>query len=1326
MSTSSRKFKQLREFFEQAVDQYPGHTALICNDVMLSYQELEEQANQLANYLLSLGVRSEHSVGIFLERSLDSYISILAVLKTGASYVPIEIEYPDERVNYIFSDMPFHSVITSSPQLQRKNSIDFPSTIVLDQLRKNIAEQPNTRPIQGPLASDQLCYVIYTSGSTGKPKGVEVTHSNICHYVRVASSLYQMSFSDRVYQGFSLAFDASLEELWMAFANGAALVACTNKDTRSGVGLIEFLQNNKITVFSTVPTLLSTLEGDLPNLRLLILGGEACTLNLIQRWQRPNLTIMNTYGPTEATVIATYKECKLGEPVTIGQPLDGYEVVIVDEHLQLVPDGTEGELCIAGAGVARGYVNRPEITENKFVKHPKDSNKRLYRTGDLAMINEVGEIVFLGRVDDQVKLRGFRIELNEIETVIMEYEAINQAVVSLQELDNPCLVAYLLLKKDAPFDLQHFKEFMKKRLPHYMLPSFFEIVEAFPLLSSGKVNRKALPKPQSSIQTVDYIPPQTDLEREISKVWEEEFQHRSISIEADFFYDLGGHSLSAARVVSSLRKMSGLQNVSILDLYLHPTIKQLAEKFSNNNVQVKEQRKVKKGKVSSLNYYLCATGQLFGVLLQYALGAWQLLAVILCYTWVATRESPWDMKSLLIFLGLFLAMPLASLAFTITAKWILLGKVKPGTYKLWGWFYFRWWLVERLQKNIFSPKHLIGSPLIVLYYRLLGAKIGKNCYIASTNIAVHDQLTIGDNSSIGFDSRLLGYVVEDGWLKIASITIGDRCFVGARSVVSINTVIHDNAKLDDMSMLPSHSNIPAGQFFSGSPAAASVAPADHITNHEKSSVPTSMIKNFTYGVLHYCCLVFAMMVYYVCYFPALSLITHFHEQTHYLFTVLIAAPAGAVIFLILHYLGIGLCKKLLMNKIKPGIYSLKSLYYLRQWTIVKMVDIDEIYVMADTLYFPYFLRFLGAKLGRHVELGETPHIIPDLVNIQDEGFIASSVALAWPNVYLGSIKFAPIQVGRRGFIGNMSLLPSGANLGDEGLLGCMSITPPGNRAADHRTAWLGSPAVFLPKREIAAGFSDQEKFSPSRKLFFTRLAIEFIRIIMPTTLTLIGLFNMLYVLDILFDNYSLTEIALILPIVELGVVVGLVAGIVALKWFILGKVKPATKPIWNIFIWKNDIIEYSYSYFINPNFTNLVLGTPFVSLLLRSLGAKIGKKVFIDTADFTEFDLIRIEDEVCINSEAVIQTHLYEDRVFKMSTINIEKGCNVGIASIVLYNTVMEKNSTLGNFSLLMKGENLPENTRWQGIPAQPVRPFSEPLEEIRNVQAELVELSSS
>ena len=1171
---------QLHHFFERSVDSYSSNIALICDNSFISYQELESRANQLAHYLQTKKISKGSIVGILIERSVECYIAILATLKAGAAYVPIEVDYPEERINYIFSDLPFDAVLTSSALLAQKELV-WPTVFALDMLSAEISKQSTSRLTTAAESnSDDLCYVIYTSGSTGKPKGVEIPQSSICHYVTEASALYAMSSSDRVYQGFSLAFDASLEEFWMALANGAALIACTAKEVRSGLGLISFLQQHQVSVFSTVPTLLSTLEGQLPDLRLLILGGETCPASLVKNWSRDGLRIVNTYGPTEATVIATYAECDPEKEITIGKPLPGYEILIVDEQLREVADGEEGELCIGGRALARGYVNRPDSTSEKFILNPANEKQRLYRTGDLVSKNEHGDLRFAGRIDDQIKLRGFRIELNEIETVIMQFDGVKQAVVSLQALDQPVLAAYLLLDNKNSFDADALKAFLRDNLPDYMIPAAIEVLDSFPILSSGKVNRKALPKPILIQSAKVHRAAESELAKKIVRVWEHVLDCPNISVDANFFYDLGGHSLLAAKAISNLRKIPELKNISILDLYKNPTIAQLEQKFNELNANApleQAQTSNKKYRAPQWKYYLCGVGQFFGCILQYAVGTLQLLAVVLCYSWITSEYSIISRESQLAFLALFLSLPIISLFITICMKWILLGRVKPGKYPLWGWFYYRWWLVQKLQKNLFLAKFLVGSPLANIYYRLLGAKIGKNCYMGSMQIASHDLLTIGDNTSIGMDSRLYGYVVEDGWLNIGSIDIGSNCYIGPRAVVGINSIIEDNAVLDEMSMLTDQGFIPHGSYFAGSPALPGKLPKDHVVRGKVEVEESTMLENTLFGILHYLGVVFVMVMFYLCLIPGISLVSYYYDQNRYFATMFFAIPLGSVLFLSLYYLCIAVCKKILMDKVKPGQYPINSFYYLRHWIIGKMLDGDEVSIMADTLYMPAFLRLLGAKLGKGVEMGETPHIIPDLVTIEEGGFTASSVALAWPTVYRGAINFAPVSIGRRGFVGNVSLLSAGKAVGDGGLLGCLSVTPPGDLAKTANSAWLGSPAVYLPKRELFAGFSDKDTFFPSKKLYCTRLVIEFLRIILPTAFSLIVLFNMLYVLDYMLLNYSWAVTALVLPVSELFFTLCLVGVLVGLKWVMLGKLKSLTKPIWDSFIWKNDVIEYSYN-----------------------------------------------------------------------------------------------------------------------------------------------------
>lgn len=1294
----------LHHFLENSASLYPDRIALVCNNEAISYRELEVRTNQLAYYLASQNLKAGQVIGIFLERSIECYLSILAILKLGAAYVPIEVEYPDERVNFIFEDLPFAAILTSS-NLFNKRDVHWPKSILLDQELSIISQQNTQRFIPDvEITGENLAYIIYTSGSTGKPKGVEITHQSISHYVREASKIYQMSADDRVYQGYSLAFDASLEELWMAFANGASLIACTSKEIRSGVGLVSFMQQHKITVFSSVPTLAATLEGPWSDLRLLLLGGESCPATLVDTWSRPGLRILNTYGPTEASVIATYSECYPDREITIGHPVPGYTVFLLNENFTEVPDGQVGELCIGGPALARGYVNRAEITREKFITHPQDVTLRLYRTGDLAYKTESGELQFAGRLDDQIKLRGFRIELNEIEAVMMTFKGVAQAVVILQKTEQPFLAAYLRLDKNSTFELNQFKQFIKKNLPDYMAPAAVEIVDNFPLLTSGKVDRKALPKPQTASMQREYVAPNTALEKEITAIWETVFKTSKLSVDADFFYDLGGQSLLAAQVISKMRQLPQLRDISILDLYQNPTIVELAKLFKTSEEQSHnkvEEKKREKYRAPAWKYYLCGFGQLFGILFQYAIGSWQLMAVYLLYFLSNATSLTWSRELELGCLYLFLLVPFLSISVVVTLKWLLLGRVKPGVYPLWGWFYYRWWLVTRLVYNSFFHKLMLGTPLISVYYRLLGAKIGKNCFIATKSVFFFDQFKVGDNASIGIDVKMNGYIVENGWLKIGAIDIGEDTYIGSRSVIGINTQIADKVILEEMSMVPDNTSLPSG-YYIGTPVRKATIPGEHVTRTNKKNEDNSILDTASFGFLHYLGIICLILSNIVCILPGFMFIDYFYTQSSYWLTIL-ATPIGAVLSLGVHYLYVIAVKKCILNKMEPGVYSLKSFHYLRYWFIKELIDNPSIAILSDSIYLPMLYRRLGAKLGSKVEMGEVHHTIPDLLTIEEGGFAASSVAIGWGQVYLNSLYVAPVTIGKKAFVGNVSVLSAGKTIGDGGLLGCLSLTPTENQSSETGSCWLGAPAIYLPKREIFSGYSDATTYNPSKKLYFTRAVIELIRIIIPTTYSFVVMYNLFYLLEFMIKKYSILTVGIVLPVFELCIVGLLSLSLVGLKRILIGKLLPMAKPLWDIFIWKSDLVEFTYGYFICPNFMEFALGSPYALLVARCFGSKIGKRVFCDTEGFAEFDLIEIGDEVCINRNSLLQTHLFEDRVFKMSSLNIKSGCNVGVGSVVLYNTLMEENASLGNLSLLMKGEYLPANSEWAGIPAQSV-----------------------
>ena len=401
-------------------------------------------------------------------------------------------------------------------------------------------------------------------------------HRNVAHFVQAFNSVCVTTPQDRIYQGFALTFDGSVEEIWMAFSNGAALVAGTKSTPRFGNDLARFLTAQGVTYFSTVPTMLSTITEPVPCLRQLVVSGEACPQELVARWACNGLRMLNVYGPTEATVNTTAAICEPGKPVTIGQPLDGYSITILDPDGRPVKDGETGELYIGGVTLARGYLKQPELTTRVFVER---GDGRLYRTGDLVRLNAGGELEFFGRIDSQVKIRGFRVELSEIESVLLEQEEVSNAVVTLHEREGvPSLAAYVTLSgPPASFGRTKILQILRARLPAYMVPAFLDVLNSFPLLTSGKVDKKGLPAPASPLAsgTGELEKPNTELERDIARAWQKTLKVPEVGAEQDFFLDLGGHSLLAAKLAALLRLEADI-HIPVRDIYAFPTVRKLA------------------------------------------------------------------------------------------------------------------------------------------------------------------------------------------------------------------------------------------------------------------------------------------------------------------------------------------------------------------------------------------------------------------------------------------------------------------------------------------------------------------------------------------------------------------------------------------------------------------------------------------------------------------------------------------------------------------------------------------------------------------------------
>lgn len=585
----------VHELFEAQVERTPEATAVVFGDKQLSYAELNGRANQLAHRLRRMGVAREARVGILMERSLEAVVALLGVLKAGGAYVPLDPAYPSGRLAMMLDDAQATIVLSREP-LRGGPPGTTAREVCLGTLWEEIAEESAENSSAGTTSAN-LAYVIYTSGSTGRPKGVAVQHGSLASYTETAGEEFAITPGDRVLQFASLSFDTSAEEIYPCLTRGATLVLRSELMLGSVASFLEQCTQSHVTVLD-LPTaywheITARLDAEPltfpPRIRLVILGGEKALPERLAVWRRHiggGVRLVNTYGPTEATIVATMHELTAQadadderREIPIGRAIRNAQTYVLDRELQPVPIGAAGELHIGGAGLARGYLNRSGPTADRFIPHPfaGQAGARLYRTGDLARYLPGGAIEFLGRVDHQVKIRGFRVELGEIETALRQHPAVLDGVVLAREdtPGNKRLVAYVVWREGYTTPVSELRNFLREKLPDYMLPSAFAVLDAMPLTPSGKVDRRALPAPQQSQPPETFVAPRTPVEEVLAGIWSEVLELEQIGIE-DNFFDLGGHSLLATQLLSRVREIFKIE-VPVRRIFEAPTVAGLAE-----------------------------------------------------------------------------------------------------------------------------------------------------------------------------------------------------------------------------------------------------------------------------------------------------------------------------------------------------------------------------------------------------------------------------------------------------------------------------------------------------------------------------------------------------------------------------------------------------------------------------------------------------------------------------------------------------------------------------------------------------------------------------
>lgn len=601
-TTTYPQEKSIATIFEEQVKVRGNAIAARFGQTEISYAELNTRANHLAHYLQNKGIGTQELVGICVDQSIEMLVGLLGILKAGAAYVPLDQDYPDDRLELMLTDAGVRLVITQQQQAERFAKHGH-QIICLDREWAEISQIPSScNNPHNQATGNSLAYVIYTSGSTGKPKGVEVEQKAISRLV-INTNYINIGIEDRIGQASNASFDAATFEIWGALLNGAMVVGISKETILTPESLAATILEQKITTLFLTTALFNQIARQKPEtfapLTNLLFGGEAVdveAVRIIMAKGKPT-RLLHVYGPTENTTFSTWYLIDQIDPkaisIPIGQSIANTQTYILDRQQQIVPVGVVGELYVGGDGLARGYLNRLELNAEKFIPNPygRSPSERLYRTGDLAKYTTNGNIEFMGRIDFQVKIRGFRIEIGEVEAAIARHELVQDVIVIAKDdpLGNKSLIAYVVPKPETELTTSQLRNFLKENLPDYMIPAAFVVMDKFPLTPNGKVDKKALPSPEEMRSQVadDYVIPQTEAERLIASVWQEVLQINNVGI-YDNFFEIGGNSLLLVQAYSKLQNLFGSQ-VSMVILFRYPNIHALAEYLSQSqSIEVPE------------------------------------------------------------------------------------------------------------------------------------------------------------------------------------------------------------------------------------------------------------------------------------------------------------------------------------------------------------------------------------------------------------------------------------------------------------------------------------------------------------------------------------------------------------------------------------------------------------------------------------------------------------------------------------------------------------------------------------------------------------------
>jgi non-ribosomal peptide synthetase-like protein len=1277
LSSSAPEPRTLIDILYATAERHPDSPAIDDGEVQLTYAELIVDIEESVEWLAARGIGRGDRIGIRMPSgSYALYVAILSTLAAGAAYVPVDADDPDERAALVFGEAGIVGVITEQGLVRGHGS---------------------SRGWRAgkPLARDDA-WIIFTSGSTGTPKGVAVTHRNAAAFVDAEAQIFlkdnPIGPNDRVLAGLSVAFDASCEEMWLAWRHGACLVPAPRSLVRSGMDLGPWLVSRDITVVSTVPTLAALWPAEaLEAVRLLIFGGEACPPELAERLaagpDSAGREVWNTYGPTETTVVACLARLDGKGSVSIGLPLPGWDLAVVDKDGNPVAMGEVGELVIGGVGLAR-YLD-PDRDAEKYAPMPTLEWARAYRSGDLVRLEADG-LYFMGRADDQVKVGGRRIELGEVDAALVNLPGVSGGAAAVRRTPSgtPLLVGYIA-SADPSFDLATARTALADALPAALVPRLV-LVDELPTRTSGKVNRNALPWPVDGDTGADG-PDLGGTMGWLAGLWRDVLASPVDGPEADFFA-LGGGSLSAAQLVAALRARH--PQVTVADLYDHPRLGSLAGYLDELDPPPQvETRTVKP--VSRLT----ELAQVLASLPLATLTGMQWVVWLALLNNVAAQLNllPWAVPVnwwwILAGFGIFVT-PLGRMGIAVLAARMLLGGLEPGTYRRGGPVHLRVWLAERLGEAS-GAENLAGAPWLVYYARALGNKVGKGVDLHSAP-PVTGMLTLGHRCSIEPEVDLTGHWIDGDQFHVGRIEVGTDATVGARTSLLPGAVVGKNADVAPGSGVIG--KVKAGQYWKGSPAVKS-GKARHPWPDERPRRAPQWVAMF--GVTS----VLLGSLPLVALAAGLAVLGWAVRDTATLSDAVVPAAlwtpvatlAAVVVYAVLTVVGV----RVLSLGLHEGYHPVRSRVGWQVWATERLMDAARNYLFPiyASLLTPTWLRLLGAKVGRGTEIS-TALLTPKFTVVEDGAFLADDTMVASYELGGGWIHVAMATIGKRAFLGNSGITQPGRRVPDDGLVAVLSATPHKAKAG---SSWLGSPPIRLRRQPTAADVL--RTFHPSRRLKVLRGLVETCRVL-PLIVTFaigVAVLGALQFLTAEF-GYLWTSLAGGAVLLVTGAVAGSIA--VVAKWLWVGRIRAVEHPLWSSFVWRNEVSDTFVETVAAPWFARAASGTPVINLWLRALGAKIGRGVWCESYWLPEADLVTLGKGATVNRGCVVQTHLFHDRIMRMDTVVLEDGATLGPHCVALPAARIGAGATVGPASLVMRGDEVPASSRWQGNPIAPWNPL--------------------